>query len=65
MNKKQQKNDISEILHLFLKLHIKYPKWRLGQIVANAVREFDGRVNCDPFYLSDEDLIIGLEKLLK
>jgi hypothetical protein len=33
-------------------------------MIANALREFDGRVNCDPFHISNEDLLEGLESLL-
>ena len=39
------------------------PDLRLGQIIANCVRAHDGRLNCDPFYIEDEDLIDGLKKL--
>jgi hypothetical protein len=39
------------------------PDWRLGQVVANAIRAHDGRVNCDPFYIDDRDMNHGLEAL--
>lgn len=39
------------------------PDLRLGQIIANCVRAHDGRLNCDPFYIEDEDLVDGLKKL--
>jgi len=41
----------------------KNPDLRLGQIIANCVRAHDGRLNCDPFYLEDDELLDGLEKL--
>ena len=41
----------------------KNPDLRLGQIIANCVRAHDGRLNCDPFYIEDEDLVDGLKKL--
>lgn len=42
---------------------VQHPYLRLGQIIANCVRAYDGRLNCDPFYIEDEALIIGLHKL--
>ncbi len=39
------------------------PDLRLGQIVANCIRAYDGRLNCDPFYIEDNELLNGLEKL--
>ena len=69
IHKKQQnkrvQDDFSDILHVMLKLHITYPDWRAGQIIANAVREYDGRVNCDPFYIEDKALLHGLDSLLE
>ena len=41
----------------------KNPDLRLGQIIANCVRTYDGRLNCDPFYIEDEQLLDGLHKL--
>ncbi len=41
----------------------KNPDLRLGQIIANCVRAYDGRLNCDPFYLEDDELLEGLDKL--
>jgi len=37
------------------------PDWRLGQLIANAVRVETGAVNCDPFYIEDDKLIDGIE----
>lgn len=54
---------IKPILNKLEEYWIKNPDLRLGQIIANCVREYDGRLNCDPFYIEDEDLIAGLEKL--
>lgn len=51
------------ILGLIYEIQEINPKWRFGQIIANAVRYYDGRVNCDPFYISDKDLLDGLKKL--
>lgn len=42
----------------------RYPEWRYGQIIANAVRAVTGRTNCDPFYIDDGDLLEGLLALL-
>lgn len=46
------------------KVAVKYPEWRFGQIIANAVRAETGRMDCDPFYIEDEDLRRGLHRLL-
>jgi hypothetical protein len=62
---KQTKDDTTEILHLLLKLQIQYPNWRFGQIIANAVRAYDGRVNCDTFHMSDDEILEGLENLVE
>lgn len=42
-----------------------HPDWRLGQLIANGVRAETGQMNCDPFYIEDEDLLKGLKKGLK
>jgi hypothetical protein len=65
MKRKPTKDDVrTRIIHKFLLLTVEYPNWRCGQIFANAVREFDGRVDCDPFYIDDEELELGLDNLL-
>ena len=65
MKRKPTTDDVrTRIIHKFLLLTTEYPSWRCGQIIANAVREYDGRVNCDPFHISDEELETGLDSLL-
>jgi len=54
----------TDILHAILTLHTEFPSWRFGQVVANAIREWDGRINCDPFHIQDEELLSGLDSLL-
>ena len=54
---------IEPILNEIEKYWKKNPDLRLGQIIANCVRAFDGRVNCDPFYIEDDDLITALHIL--
>ena len=54
---------IEPILKEIEKYWKKNPDLRLGQIIANCVRAFDGRVNCDPFYIEDNDLLNGLSVL--
>ena len=54
---------IKQILEKLEEFWNNNPNMRLGQIISNCVRAYDGRLNCDPFYLEDEDLIDGLEKL--
>jgi hypothetical protein len=39
-----------------------HPDWRLGQLIANAVRAETGRVNCDPFYIEDDEMLRGLDQ---
>ena len=41
----------------------KHPDWRLGQVIANCVRAYDGRTNCDPFFIEDDELVKGLRRL--
>ena len=41
----------------------KNPDWRLGQVIANAVRQIDGRVDCDPFYVEDDAMKEALESM--
>ena len=52
-----------QILEMLQEYSEKLPHWRIGQIIANAVRAYDGRLNCDPFYMSDDELLEGLKKL--
>lgn len=56
-------NRIKPILKKLEDYWTKNPDLRLGQIIANCVRAHDDRLNCDPFYFEDEDLVNGLEKL--
>lgn len=56
-------NRIKPIIQKLEDYWTRNPDLRLGQIIANCVRAHDGRLNCDPFYLEDEDLVAGLEKL--
>lgn len=53
-----------DIISRCRELHSKYPNWRFGQIVANAVRYFDGRVYCDPFHIDNKAILQGLDNLL-
>lgn len=40
----------------------KYPDWRLGQLIANAVRAETGVVNCDPFFIEDDEMLVGIQR---
>lgn len=40
-----------------------HPDWRFGQLIANCIRAYDGRLNCDPFFIEDDDLLKGLRKM--
>jgi hypothetical protein len=66
MNKKQPKQTKQDIFTAILNSldssHAMNPRWRIGQIIANAVRLETGRVNCDPFHISDEELLSGIKK---
>lgn len=62
--KNRRHDTLSDILHACLLLHTKHPDWRFGQIISNAVREWDGRTDCDPFHITDEAILTGLENLL-
>lgn len=64
MAKNKQHTVRTDIIHALLTLETEYPNWRMGQIIANAVRAATGWVNCDPFHVDDEDLLAGLENLL-
>jgi hypothetical protein len=48
-----------EILSLLKQLKVKYPDWRIGQIIFNATGQYD----C--FHVRDEDLLKGLKNLIK
>lgn len=64
IERQTKKDDIAEFCHLLIKINLKTKgTWRIGQIVANAVRTIDGRKECDPFYIHNSDLITGIEKI--
>lgn len=56
-------NKIKSIMEEIEEYWVQHPALRLGQIIANCVRAYDGRLNCDPFYIEDEALIVGLHNL--
>jgi uncharacterized protein YihD (DUF1040 family) len=38
--------------------------WRLGQLIANAVREVNGfQDDCDPFYIEDDSMLKAFKNL--
>ena len=41
---------------------VKNPDLRLGQIIANCVRAYDGRLNCDAFFIEDDIMLDILKK---
>ena len=56
-------NRIKSIIEEIEEYWVQHPELRLGQIIANCIRAYDGRLNCDPFYIEDEALMVGLHKL--
>lgn len=65
MNQKHTKKDeIADFCTLLIKVN-KSTKgtYRLGQMISDAVRMFDGRTNCDPYQIDNNQLLEGLEKL--
>ena len=63
---KTRKNDPTDVIHAILNLHAKHPQLRVGQMVANATREFyGGGLECDPFHVENGDLAHALEDLIK
>ena len=54
---------LRQIVMEIKRINDKYPSWRFGQIIANAVREYDGRVNCDPFYIENGELLEALKRI--
>ena len=64
LNDDSMNEAFTTIIQLCVKLHAKSPQWRFGQIIANAIRAYDGRLNCDPFAIWNEDLEIGLKNIL-
>lgn len=56
-------NNKEEIINKLQECIKNFPDWRVGQIIANAIRAYDGRLNCDPFYIDDKKLLEGLNKL--
>ena len=59
----KEKERIDIVLNELEKYWKKNPDLRLGQIIANCVRAYDGRVNCDPFYIEDDIILNILEEL--
>lgn len=58
-------NRIPDALAILGRVWYEHPDWRLGQVIANAVRAHDGRANCDPFYIEDDDMVEALKTLAK
>ena len=54
-----------EITKVVLQTKTKFPELRVGQIIANAVRCATGAVNCDPYFISDDVLLLGLKEILE
>lgn len=52
-----------EITDLIFEIACLRPHWRVGQVIANAVRAATGQINCDPFHMSDQQMLAGLRGL--
>ena len=61
MRKNRQQDEVTDILHAILVQHTEHPELRFGQMIANAVRAATGAVNCDPYHVSNEEMLIGLK----
>ena len=56
-------NRIEPMMAEFTEFWKAHPDWRLGQLVANCIRAYDGRLNCDPFFIEDDELLKGLRHM--
>lgn len=55
-----------QICEVILQTKAKFPMLRVGQIIANATRHVtDPRITSDPYYISDENLLLGLKEMLE
>ena len=54
-----------QVAKVILETKAKFPALRVGQIMANAVRRSTKTVNCDPYYISDDVLLLGLKEMLE
>ena len=59
----RDKERIPEICNRLKAAWAAHPDWRLGQLIANAVRAETGALNCDPFFIEDDKLIAGIESV--
>lgn len=57
-----RENEFAEIIQELIKIKNKYPDWRFGQILSNAVAK-DEDCNADLYYTRDEDLLEAIKKL--
>ncbi len=45
---------------------LRIPKdWRIGQTIANAMREINPKSDCDPYYVTDTYLQATIDKITK
>lgn len=57
-------NRIEPTLNAIREAWVKVPDWRLGQLIANAVRvHTGGALDCDPFYVEDDDMVQAIGDL--
>ena len=61
--KMRDPNRIPNVLAVLGRVWYENPDWRLGQVIANAVRQ-TGRFDCDPFYIEDDEMVEALKELM-
>jgi hypothetical protein len=59
-----EKTVSEQITEIILQTKAKFPELRVGQIIANAMRRIT-KLNCDPYFVSDEDLLKGLKEMFE
>ena len=56
-------NRIEPMMAEFTEFWKAHPDWRFGQLIANCIKAYDGRLNCDPFFIEDDKLLEGLRNM--
>jgi hypothetical protein len=58
-------NQVERFIVAIRNAKIAYPELRIGQIISNAIRDYDGQPLNDPFYIEDKGLCEYVENFLK
>ena len=64
MTKKHNPDVYLQIIKEIISIKKSHPELRFGQIISNAICDFDDQL-MDSFYILDEELLEGLQKSIK